>query len=457
VLGEEEAKTAVDLTLTPGGSIAGRVVDEEGSPVTGCNVSAMDTDTVRGSRRLMARGGGNIDDRGEYRLTNLPKGKYYVMVRCFGTIPLPHAFIRRGPETEIPTLAYQPQLYPGVLDAASAMKVSVSPGTEASGIDFKLVPAAGVTIRGRVGLGDEESLRRPVQISLVPKDTAARDLLMKNAMFNRQTGSFRMEHVMPGSYDLVAISRGGGGPEEGSYMARMPMEIGTTDPPPVELRLEPSASVKGVLVLEGADDKSVTVERTRIMLQPRDNEMYAPPAQGQVQKDGTFVLQNVTPGKFNVVLSGVPGFVKSVAVGDRDMPDELIDFTNGVAGPLRITISAKWAQISGTIPGIPTDAGPVTGLMWPVDSDNLLGRGNRTFGVQSAGGQFMQSNITPGKYYACAVAVTDGWSLMRNQGLMEALKSRCTNVELKEGETANVQVAYIGAGDLQRLLEESDR
>ena len=66
-------------------------------------------------------------------------------------------------------------------------------------------------------------------------------------------------------------------------------------------------------------------------------------------------------------------------------------------------------------------------------------------------------NLAPGKYHACAVQASDVWPLMRNAELLDALKTRCTSVELKDGETANVQIAFIPAGDLQRLMEEADR
>jgi hypothetical protein len=79
------------------------------------------------------------------------------------------------------------------------------------------------------------------------------------------------------------------------------------------------------------------------------------------------------------------------------------------------------------------------------------------FFVQPGAGTFTVPNLPPGKYYACVLPVSDVWSLMRNAAMLDALKNRCTNVELKEGETANAQVAFIPADDLQRMMEEVDR
>jgi hypothetical protein len=104
----DEHKREITLSLTPGASVRGRIVDEEGSPMPQCNVSAMQRTTTERSNGLVNAGGGaRSDENGEYRIANLPAGKYYLMANCPQTIPLPHAFIRRGSVDNLPMLAYR--------------------------------------------------------------------------------------------------------------------------------------------------------------------------------------------------------------------------------------------------------------------------------------------------------------------------------------------------------------
>ena len=60
------------------GSIAGTISDEEGEPVAGVSVQAMSKVFNQGKSALQARGSAKTDDRGNYRLYDLPPGRYYV-------------------------------------------------------------------------------------------------------------------------------------------------------------------------------------------------------------------------------------------------------------------------------------------------------------------------------------------------------------------------------------------
>jgi hypothetical protein len=71
----------------------------------------------------------------------------------------------------------------------------------------------------------------------------------------------------------------------------------------------------------------------------------------QTKPDGTFVGNNVTASKFRLRPMSMPDstYLKSVRVGPREAPDSILDFSSGAAAPVEITISAKAAQIDGTI------------------------------------------------------------------------------------------------------------
>ena len=108
-LSAEEEKKDIRLTLTPGASVRGRIVDEEGTPMPHCSVTGARFHDMGTGRTLQQTGFAQTDDKGEYRISNLPRGKYYIQARCNQTLPLPHAFIRRSSTMDAPVLTYAPQ------------------------------------------------------------------------------------------------------------------------------------------------------------------------------------------------------------------------------------------------------------------------------------------------------------------------------------------------------------
>ena len=214
----EEQKQDVHLSLIPGGSVRGRVVDEDGNPMPRCNVTTLQFRDTGMGRNTQRNASSQSDDKGEYRLSNLPRGKYYIEAQCMQNVALPHAFVRRTSLMDVPTLTYAPLFYPGAADPTSAAKVDVSPGADLSGIDFRMVPARGITIRGHVSSPAD----RNVQAMLMPRDHTRADWQRRGAPVNQSTGEFQIRNVLPGSYELVAFTFGGGPPITPALRSKLP-------------------------------------------------------------------------------------------------------------------------------------------------------------------------------------------------------------------------------------------
>src|SRR5262245_47085640 len=73
--------SVVTLRMAPVSSISGRIVDEAGDPVPFAAVDVLKSGYQDGKKTLIPGLGVRTDDRGEYRLFNLPPGEYYVAVR----------------------------------------------------------------------------------------------------------------------------------------------------------------------------------------------------------------------------------------------------------------------------------------------------------------------------------------------------------------------------------------
>jgi hypothetical protein len=153
------AVTPATIALTPTGVISGRVVDAQGSAVSRAFVRAA------GGKQTYE---GQTNDLGEYRIFDLPPGKYivsaslYLAPRIEGTMlirpspPSPYSpgegqamlpllrMLQAGDYIDPMALAREvhvPVYYPGATDAAGATTLDLTPGATLSGIDMTVVRA----------------------------------------------------------------------------------------------------------------------------------------------------------------------------------------------------------------------------------------------------------------------------------------------------------------------------
>ena len=441
-LSAEEEKKDIRLTLTPGGSVRGRIVDEEGTPMPHCSVTGARFHDMGTDRTLQQAGFAQTDDKGEYRISNLPRGKYYIQARCNQTLPLPHAFIRRSSTMDAPALTYAPQFYAGAANPAGAAKVEALPGADISGIDFQMAPARGFTVRGRVG----SAPGRNVQLTLAPQDPAGRELLSHGAGVNQSTGEFRFPNVLPGSYELTATAWA----EGISYYGKVPVEVGATPLEPIVLALAAAPAIAGSISIEG-DTANSPANNARVMMNPTDGRgMMGPQPKAEVQSDGTFLFSSVMPGRWRIFVNSVPGYVKSVKLGDREVPPWDIEIES-TAVQLKVVVSTRYTRVD-VLSATGAGSEPISAILWPASGDP---------GFQQNIGMISQSpsttNVPPGRYYACGFAVAQPWNLMQSSALRTALESRCEAVDAPEGGSARVQVTPISSADLKEVIEKIDQ
>jgi hypothetical protein len=438
-LAADEQKQDITVLLTPGASVRGRIVDEEGNPMSGCNAAAMQLRDLGMGRTLQQTGNSQSDEKGEYRISNLPRGKYYIQVRCFKTIPLPHAFVRRDALLDVPKLSYEPLFYPGAADPMSAAKVQASPGADVSGIDFKMAPAHGVTIRGHAGPASAGI----IQLNLTPQDPLTREFRTQGQRVDASTGEFRIQNVLPGSYDLVAATADAAQ----SYFAKASVEVGEAPLHPIELTLAPTPIVSGTISIEG--DTNLPMTSGEIGMFPIDGrQLTQRPPQSKLQSDGTFVINSVTPGRWRLFLIGVQGYIKSVQQGGQEANPWDLEIGSSPS-QLKILVGTKFAQLEATLSASTEGAGQIAVMLWSAGGDPSF---QRSFSLSARNSTTL--NVPPSKYHACAFAIAQPWVLMQNHTLRSALESHCETVDAPEGGTARVQLPVIPAADLKQILEK---
>src|SRR5438874_4563171 len=78
------------MQLTPQAVVLGKVLDDQGDPIMGAQVSVLTSRVVDGRARFQPAGQGMTNDLGEYRIANLPRGRYILCARAIqNSGPLP--------------------------------------------------------------------------------------------------------------------------------------------------------------------------------------------------------------------------------------------------------------------------------------------------------------------------------------------------------------------------------
>ena len=126
--------------------VTGRVLDEDGDPMSNVNVSVL----RRKGKSLEPLGSAATNDLGEYRIGGMLAGKYYL-----SAMPLPNFqmfAMRKTAEGKDPTAtqtSYLRTFYPGVVDRTQASTIELKAGAETP-MDFSLSRKHAASVRGRV-------------------------------------------------------------------------------------------------------------------------------------------------------------------------------------------------------------------------------------------------------------------------------------------------------------------
>ncbi|MEX2260908.1 MAG: carboxypeptidase regulatory-like domain-containing protein [Bryobacteraceae bacterium] len=384
----------LEFKLTPQAVIVGKVVDEEGEPVTGSQIMVLRQGAYQrtGGGRMAPSGGQASNDLGEFRVANLAPGRYIVSATSRGGMFRGRRAIRassEGPEERQVTT-----YYPGVTNAASATAIEVAPGQEVPGILIQIRKAQVFHVSGRLsGVGENPS--RSFRISLMPRTRFASPFGRGGGFGVVQPdGTFDIQGVQAGSYDLCVFRMIQG---RQPMAARVPVVVSGAN---VEGLLVP---VGAPLVLTGTvkmeNSEEITGMRGNIMLRPSEG-FAMNNASANVQADGTFRMESVGRDKYSLTFFRLPDgtFVRSARMGNLEVLDKGLDLTLvEVAPPIEIVLSTKGGMVDGTVvvDGQPAPGRPVTLIPEPMrpDRPDLFKTANT-----DQSGAFSFSAIAPGEY-----------------------------------------------------------
>ena len=302
----------IDVALPKGGVMAGQITDELGQPYPGVRVDAMELRYFQGAPRRtpFPSGGATTDDRGQFRISDLPPGLYYLTASSS----------ERWIGNDRQTYGYGTAYYPGVRsDQAQPITLGVS--QERMDLNFRLAVSRTVRIAGRAqtASGDPVSIES-VSIARSVGSGAIAVGAVATPRFGRD-GTFDIPDVNTGDYRISVRGRSSAGPETGA----LTLKVGDA---PLEgllvvSRASTGSNVNGVLVTDENTPVPFAPVALRVNIIPgADEDVLSSLRVFNVAADSSFRLTAIG-GAFYFRLLGLPEgwMVKSVRMNDDDITE----------------------------------------------------------------------------------------------------------------------------------------
>jgi hypothetical protein len=426
-----------DIALPRGAAIGGRVLDEFGEPVSGLRVQAHLVSAVGG----IARGASSAttDDRGAFRLFGLMAGDY--IVTALGRSIREHAAAGDGGAAGFPNTSY-----PSALHEHEAKPVHVQPGGESEEILIRLSRMATFSISGTMVNAEGEQLH-PMDVALTrPDGTSGTSSLGLNINHSGGDVRFTIPNVTPGEYRLAMQATdapGAGGAARRRYFAAVPVNVSANIEGLVVVAA-PAVDVHGSIVFEQGTPRG-PASSLRVQAQPAESR--AASSSAAVGADLGFVLREM----FGLVRVGATGLppghaVRAVMLGQDDVTHRAVDLAAHAGHPLRLIVTGRVGDVEGLVRG--EDDASVRGSVVLVIPDDRaawrLGPGAVQVIRPADGRRFVAGDVVPGRYHLVALPPEDAWVTPDSPpAAFEALMKQATTVDVREGETATVELTIL--------------
>ena len=483
-------------------AVLGTVRDDVGDPVVGTDVIAFVRSAPQGRpASFVQRARGRTDDRGEYRLVNLPAGQYVIcacsrdvipfdghLLSTLASRPLDLLTVARRAATAGSAAAsldstlrtYAPTFYPNSPLASRAERVKLEKGETKSSVDITVNTVRSVRVSGQiVGLPPSSISAGSMRLTAVGDLPEARAITQIPPMLVQPDGRFDFAGVPPGTYilDVNAVAGSGAGGPTGGALAFVGARGGPPPPPPpppapgggrgsgpaaqdvlwatetivvgdedvmgLVVPIQRGVSVRGKVEFAGSAAPPAAL-RGGFQLAAMDTlrpSVFA----AQINPDGTFVFA-LPPGRY--VIPATPQFAapwtnaRSITVKGVDILDAPLTIEGDI---LDMVVSMTDTPSSSLLVTAELPAGELPEewavLIFPSDRrlwKEPFGAVRRFVTLRLFGQPTFTQRLPPGDYFLTLIrSVPQDWI---EASTLEALAKGATSISLAEGEQKPVQV-----------------
>jgi Carboxypeptidase regulatory-like domain len=407
-LGEGESRAGVNLALQRAGTIPGRLLDEDGTPLSGADVEALSLRAAEG-QQLTVVASARTDDRGDFRLAGLPAGQYFVVARD-------PAFTNVGDESG--ALRYAPTYHPGVFSPADAQPVTVAAGQESPRVEFQLHVVRPARVNGTISTPEGRPLLGGAVLLIAKHSTFNVPLPADDVEF-LPDGRFSLRNIPAGRYLIRA--RAEIDPRQVMWFASFSLNVEGRDVEGVAMVLAPGASVAGRLDWTPKPAAPGSGATIRVRAPFADGSGFGDSLTGQVAPNGTFQIRGVMAGSHYFTAEGLadPWVITEVLAHGRNVLDQPTNVQDGEQlHDIRLVVSRGTAELRGVVldGGRPSiDALVVTTAPPPAVASAASPRFRAT--RTDKDGRYRLTGLPVGNYRIAAVAGMDELVARRHEWL----------------------------------------
>lgn len=441
--------------MLPTAVITGRVTDEDGDPMSGVRVLAQRKKPGKAGRE--AAGTEATNDLGEYRLSGLFPGQYWIVA-----IPPPDfrdyepSHEKKAQEGDpAADSRYLTTYYPSTFDAMQASPITLKAGDEIPA-NFTLVPSRTYRIRGVItGVSTKQ---KPV-VEVMSKSG---DAFRANASEIGADGQFEVRGVGPGSY-VLRVNAGSENalPSAHQLSAQQDVNVVAADVEGLKLTPLPSFNLSGHIRVETSFENRSSIDLTQYTANLRQSDAAEDSAlfmsqeffgvNASVDHLGNFEWKNINAGDYVVQVYGGDGqgsFLKSVTLGGRDVSS---GFTASGPATLELVVSTKGGAIEGSVVEKEKDVDDVhpvanaTVVAVPEEKYRRLADHFAT-GATDQRGVFTIRGLHPGSYTLYAWQdLEDG--IWRDPAFLKSQEANGTAVQVEEGSDQKIEMKVSAVGE----------
>jgi hypothetical protein len=453
------------IKMTPTGVIAGRVFNPDGEPGADVNVRAQKATYRDGQRTITTVKEVPTNDLGEYRLSGLLPGQYFISV-----LPIQPArvegnrFFQPTPATSDGTPAgtmtmsfetavgagrvdaaviageiYPAVYFPGTIDPALASAVDLRPGATFGGVDLTIVRARAAHIRGRVISSATGQVVTGINVQLSLRGGSRFPTSRTTAVSD--AGAFEFSGLLPGSYLLNVFNT----PDRDNGLSgQTAVEVGGANVENVTLVTKPYIKIAGRVAIEGrlSSASDADLSRLNVLI---SGTLRSGGIGTKVGADGTFSITGITAGDtYRVQISGLPAtwYIKAARLGSIDALKSGLHLDDAPNGQLDVIVSPN----SGTLNALVLDelqkaASNVTVVLVPDHTVRHISNFYRSASTDGAG-RIRIEGIAPGDYklFAWEQIESGAW---QDPEIIRVYETRGEPIRIEERGTASVTLKAI--------------
>jgi len=440
-------QVTASILLARLGAISGRILDPFGDPVPGIGVFALEKREVGGVLRLVRAGRSSpprlTDDLGQFRLSGLTAGDYYI-VALSGALTAAPSF-----STSADVGGFLPTYYPGTPSVAEAQRVQLGGGQDVTGLTLTTIPTSTYRVSGTV-VDSKGAPLASALVSIVPVDGPGLNATIAGRAQASPDGTFAISRVPPGTYIVQGRSYITTSAMPGEY-GWTTVTVGQSDVRTVAVTTSGPSTLKGRFVFEGEqplrfvppvglqiDMVGVDVDTESVV------PMSSAPVSIRLINDGRFEIGGLW-GRRLMRIRTARDVVMRITLDGKDVTETPIEFNGRDRVGVEVVLSRRSAIVVGKVSD--ADNKPVPGcrvILFAADPGRWTPHSRFVMTTTAdSEGQFRIPGVSPGSYMS--VAVPADVVAPTDPEFLEAIRRSATALILGEGITPDVELTLLSS------------